>query len=143
MNINPIHLVPIEALNKINWFEGFKRLKRITRIILFLAFCVGVYDSATREPPRFTVEAKQDCKMITLGQGMHLEGKYFPIDSKIEFPIEMSNEKIIQVLKRDSGTTFWRQAGNLTILLLGGLVALELCFWIPVYILRGFSKGKS
>jgi hypothetical protein len=143
VNINPIHLVPIEALNKINWFEGFKRLKRLARVILFLAFCVGVYDSATREPPRFTVEAKQDCKIITLGEGMVLEGKYFPIDSKIEFPVEMSNEKIVQVLERDSGTTFWLQARFWAILLLGGLVALELCFWIPVYILRGFSKGKS
>lgn len=143
MSINPINLVPNEALNKINWFEGFKRLKRLARVMLFLAFCVGVYSSATTEPPRFTVEAKQGCKTITLGQGMHLEGEYFPKDSAIQFPVEMSDEKILHALKRLSGSTFWQQAGICTVFLLGGLVALEFCFWISVYILRGFGKEKG
>ena len=55
----------------------------------------------------------------------------------------MSDEKSLHALKRLSGSTFWQQAGNCTVFLLGGLVALEFCFWISVYILRGFGKEKG
>ena len=132
---------------------GFKRIKALLRIALFFVVSVGFYSRYTENPVESIrkVYPSSDHKQVGFRDRQIVKTKWF-VDlsgfnpkwsNEFEFPIDMTEKQIRYEIKKLRGYTFWPQFETAALNFFGGLIALELCFWIPFYIFKGFSRPKD
>lgn len=133
-----------------NWFEGFRRLKKVL-IIVFILLAIGVSCARWLEKPYLkTVRATGGERgfFVSEDEDFWAEETAKPNEWVVEwrwdkyiFPEDTSLKKITKTFKQQENTTFFPVFGAMILSIIAGIVALEMCFWIPVYIARGFGKS--
>ena len=133
-----------------NWFEGFRRLKKVITVA-FILIVVGVSWSRWLEEPYLKTG-----RAVGGERGfLVLEEKDFwpeeaakPNDWVVEwglnkyiFPEDTSFKKIIKTFKQQEKTNFLSVFGMMVLLIIAGVFVIEVCFWVPVYILKGFRDA--
>lgn len=152
MKIDPFSSIPIGSLHKLNWFEGFKRIKRVLEIALILGAVAYAGLRYFSDPYVEMGRAKGGEKGFFMGGGSGFapeelaKGGEWTVEWRGNlhlFPKDTTAKEIRKVFKKWEGTNFFSVFKDMILSILAGVALFELCFWIPVYIARGFGKPND